>query len=116
MPASLFALPALPCPALPSSCDCACRKTRRSKQKTLVLDLDETLVHSTLDGYCRPGGVPLQQLPSGPCSPLPSAVLLAARLLLPGTLVHPASWYWRHSLQRQQLVHSSLPSALPCPT
>lgn len=22
---------------------------------SLVLDLDETLVHSTLDGYCRPG-------------------------------------------------------------
>ena len=39
-----------------------------------------------------------------------------AVVMLPGTLVQPASWYWRHSLQRQQLVHSSLPSALPCPT
>ncbi|KAH7615618.1 hypothetical protein Ndes2526B_g09636 [Nannochloris sp. 'desiccata'] len=30
------------------------RQTRRSKRKTLVLDLDETLVHSTLDGDCTP--------------------------------------------------------------
>lgn len=30
------------------------RQTRRCKKKTLVLDLDETLVHSTLDGECVP--------------------------------------------------------------
>lgn len=31
-----------------------CRQTRRTRRKTLVLDLDETLVHSTLDTFSEP--------------------------------------------------------------
>ncbi len=32
------------------------RQTRRSARKTLVLDLDETLVHSTLDSFDKVSG------------------------------------------------------------
>ena len=46
-------LPPLEKCILPRSTFLLPRQTRHSKKKTLVLDLDETLVHSTLEGYCQ---------------------------------------------------------------
>lgn len=81
-----------PPPALPARLPAALMRLTSRPPCRLVLDLDETLVHSTLDGYCRPGG---QAPPTcctirRRCSCCPRASTRRPRCALPPTHAQPS--------------------------